>query len=405
MTEVWAGPMGTSLLGDLGADVVKVESFPRLPSFTRPLIEAGTFPGDGPPYERAGLHHLVNRNKRNISLNIRSEKGAEAMRRLAEWGDILVDGYTAGMLEGLGFGWDVLREINPRLIVISIPGWGVEGPYRGYATLGSGLDSTVGHASVRGYPESPPLETTPVFHTDATAAVGLVPAVVGSLLRREETGRGLLVDLSQAESFAWQLPGLYAEWTMNGRLPERLGNNDPHIVPHNAYKAAGGSAGDESWVVIAAENDAQWAGVATAAGHPEWSELGHPWATVVGRMRARAEIDAALQAFVADGIAEDVADAIAAHGGIAAPVSHPVGVLTSPQVLARDWLITSEHRYVAGATLAGFVWRVAPDAPSIDRQTALAGEHNADVLAELGFTEDEVAEMMTEGVIGDSYLP
>ena len=253
MTEVWAGPMGTSLLGDLGASVIRLESFPRPPALSRPLREGNAAPGDGPPYERAGSHHLANRNKRNIAVNIRTEDGAALMRRLAASVDVLIEGYSAGTIDGLGFGWPVLREVNPNLVMISMPGWGVEGPYKGYATLGSGLEATLGHTLVRGYPDGPPGHVPSMFHTDATGAVGLVTAVVAGLLRREETGEGCFIDLSQAEAFAWQNPRLAGGLDDEQTAPPRLGNADPHVVPHGCYRAAGGEAGDESWVVIAAE--------------------------------------------------------------------------------------------------------------------------------------------------------
>ena len=402
MTEVWAGPMGASLLGDLGASVVKVESYPRPPTITRPLREGTTAPGDGPPYERSGGHHMANRNKRGMALNIRTEQGREVLDRLLGQVDVLIEGYSAGTIDDLGFSWARLHELNPRLVMISMPGWGVEGPYRGYATLGSGLDSTLGHAAVRGYPGGPPDEIPTMYHTDATGAVTLVTAVVSALLRREQTGVGDFIDLSQAEAFAWQIPGLYAEWTMNGRIPQRMGNLDPHVVPHGCYRAAAGLAGDECWVTIAAEDDAQWAGVAEGVGHPEWAERVHPWATVVGRLRARKEIDAALGEIAASAIAEDLADAISA-AGIAASVAPHVGLLASPQLAARSWLLSVEHRYAGAQTLPGFPWRIAPDAPSLGLPCALVGEHNREVLAELGYTDARIDELEADGVIGYTY--
>ena len=403
MTEVWAGPMGASLLGDLGASVVKVESYPRPPTITRPLREGTTAPGDGPPYERSGGHHMANRNKRGMALNIRTEQGREALDRLLGQVDVLIEGYSAGTIDDLGFSWARLHELNPRLVMISMPGWGVEGPYRGYATLGSGIDSTLGHAAVRGYPGGPPDEIPTMYHTDATGAVTLVTAVVSALLRREQTGVGEFIDLSQAEAFAWQIPGLYAEWTMNGRIPRRMGNLDPHVVPHGCYRTAAGLAGDECWVTIAAEDDAQWSGVAEGVGHPEWAERGHPWATVVGRLRARSDIDAALREIAANAAAEDLADAISGAGGIAASVVPHVGLLASPQLSARSWLLSVEHRYAGTQTLPGFPWRIDPDAPSLDLPCALVGEHNREVLAELGYTDTKIDELEANGVIGNTY--
>ena len=402
MTEVWAGPMGASLLGDLGADVIKVESFPRPSSITRNTPPA---PGgdDDPPWERIAIHHIANRNKRNLTLNIRLDEGAEALRKLIAGADVFIEAYSAGTIERLGFGWDAVRQLNPNIVMLSMPGWGVEGPYQGYVTLGSGLDSTVGHASLRGYPDRPLPEIPPIFHTDATGALGLAQAVVSGLLQREASGEGCFIDMSQAEALAWQLPGAFAEVTLNDRLPERLGNRDPQIVPHGAYRAAGGEAGDESWVVIEARTDAQWRGVAGAAGHPEWAEPPHPWATVVGRLRARDDIDAALTAYAATDTAEAIADAVAAGGGIAAPVIHGSSFLSSPQFAARDWLNAVDHRYMGIQLMPGFLWSVAPDAPTVDHPCGLLGEHNHEVLHELGYGDEQIDALEDAGVIGNAY--
>lgn len=403
MTEVWAGPMGASFLGDLGASVVKVESYPRPPTITRPLCEGSTVPGEGPPWERAGGHHMANRNKRGMALNIRTDAGREVLDRLLGHVDVFIEGYSAGTIDELGFPWARLHALNPSLIMISMPGWGVDGPYRGYATLGSGLDSTLGHAAVRGYPAGAADEIPTMYHTDATGAVALVFAVVSALLRREQTGTGCFIDLSQAEAFAWQLPGLYAEWTMNGRIPQRMGNVDPHVVPHGCYRTAPGLGGGESWVTVAAETDDQWRGVATGLGHPEWADRTHPWATVVGRLRHRKAIDEAIGAIALSRTDEEIAEAVSAAGGLAQPVVPHVGLLSSPQLAARSWLLTVDHRYAGTQTLAGFPWRVQPDAPSVDRPCALVGEHNHEVLSELGYGDAEIARLEAERVIGNRY--
>jgi crotonobetainyl-CoA:carnitine CoA-transferase CaiB-like acyl-CoA transferase len=190
---------------------------------------------------------------------------------------------------------------------------------------------------------------------------------------------------------------------MNGRLPTRQGNSEPHVVPHGCYRTLGGEAGAESWVVIVAENDAQWAGVAQAAGHPEWAEAGHSWSTIRGRMRSRTAIDAALAAYAGGGVAEDIAAAVSEAGGIAAPVIAHVGLLTSPQINHRGWLQPVDHRYAGTQTLPGFLWRVEPDSPARDRVCALVGEHNFEILAELGYSASEVESLLTEGALGDRY--
>jgi crotonobetainyl-CoA:carnitine CoA-transferase CaiB-like acyl-CoA transferase len=400
LSEVWAGPTAGSLLGDLGADVIKVESYPRN-SQTRTLVDGGpgTAPGDGPPYERSGIHHLANRNKRHITLNLRHQDGAEPFRRLVRGADLLYEGYSAGTLERMGWGWDVLREINPRLVMVSMPGWGKAGPYQGYVTLGSGLDASAGHTAVRGYPGDSPEETRSIYHSDATGALTLIFAALTGLRQREHTSEGCFIDMSQIEVLVAHMPGLFAEWTLLGRKPAPLGNVDPHIVPHDAYPATG----DDQWVFVAAETDAQWAGLARALGHDDWAADGHPWATVTGRLAARAEIDVAIAEYTRARSAEDAAASIQEAGAIAAPIVNPPELLASPHIQARNWIQWVTHRYAGTNAMPGFLWSIAQDPPTWDRPSGLVGEHIDEVFAELGYTQAEIDAFERDGVIGRSY--
>ncbi|MDA0257029.1 MAG: CoA transferase [Chloroflexi bacterium] len=291
LAEVWAGPFGCSLLGDLGADVVKIETYPR-PSVTRPLREdSRVAPGPGPVYERVNSHIHGNRNKRNIAVDTRRPEGAEVLRHLIAGADLLVEGFSGGTIERMGFGWDAVRALNPRCTMISIAGWGQGGPYQGYLMFGNGFDAAAGHHAIRGYPGSRPDEIVGVLHSDASVPLAIVFATGAALLRREQTGAGCFIYMSQVEELQWQLPAVLAEWTVNGRIPQRVGNADPRIVPHDCYPVAGG------WVNVVCRDDEQWAGLARVLGHPEWAADGHAWATVVGRLGARAAIDDAITAY------------------------------------------------------------------------------------------------------------
>ncbi len=399
MTEAWAGPVGASLLGDMGADVVKVESYPRS-SMTRPVRpREATMPGDGPPYERDALHHQGNRNKRNVCLDVRTEGGAEVLRRLIAGSDLFIEGYSSGTIARLGFGWEAVHQLNPRTCMISLAGWGVAGIYAGKVTLGAGLDATSGHMAVRGYPDGPMEDVRSNFHSDATGAATTVCAAITALEQRERTGEGCFTDFSQWEGLVWQFPGLLGEWTMNGRRPARLGNRDPHVVPHGVYRAAG----DDEWVAIAAEDDAQWAALAGALGHGEWAEEPHPWSTLPGRLGAREAVDRAISAATGERAAFDLADDLQAAGAICAPVISSSQVLMSPQLQAREWNRTIEHRWTGPAMVGGFLWQVEPDPLTWDRPTALVGEHNGEVLAELGYSAPEIAGLLRAGAIAEGY--
>ena len=227
----------------------------------------------------------------------------------------------------------------------------------------------------------------------------IVFAVVTALRERERTGEGMLVDLSQVEELATQIPGVLAEWSLNGRLPVRVGNGEQHVVPHQCYRASG----EDRWVVLAAEDDAQWGALARAVGHAEWAEDGHPWATVVGRLRDREAVDAALSECAGGEQAEALADRVQDEGGIAAPVAGPQEMLLSPQLNARGWFPTIDHPYTGPRIQAGFLWRFAPDPPSWDLPCGLVGEYNPELLREHGYDDAEIDRLEADGAIGYSY--
>ena len=182
-----------------------------------------------------------------------------------------------------------------------------------------------------------------------------------------------------------------------------MGNTDPLIVPHRCYRAAAGEAGEDSWVFVAAEDDAQWNALAGAVGHPEWAKRGHAWATITGRLAHRDEIDGALAEFVASGTAEEIADRLSSAGAIAAPAVAPWSLLSNPQLQARNWLQYVDHPYVGTQVFPGFLWEVEPDEPSWDRPSGLVGECNREVLADLGFSEAEIEDLYAQGAVGDRY--
>ncbi len=399
LAEVWAGPFGACLLGDMGADVIKVESFPRR-SLTRPLVpDARVADGPGPVYERVDSQIQGNRNKRHIAIDFRSEGGAEVLRRLLAWGDIVIEGFAAGTIDRAGFGWESVHALNPRISMISMPAWGVRGPYRGYVALGSSIDAHVGHVSLRGVPGRDVEDVPGGFHTDATSPIEVVFAALTALSRRERTGEGSFIDLSQAEGFAWALAGSLGESELAGRVPGPLGNRDPYVVPHGCYP----SAGPEQWVTVAAETDAQWAGLAGVLGHPEWAEDGHPWASVPGRLAAREEIDREVAAFTRKRPHADAADELQTAGVIAAPVAAPSAMLPSPQLQHRGWFKPVDQPYFGMRLFPGFLWQMEPDSPEYERGSGLIGEHNREVLTELGYDSGEIRALEEACAIGDRY--
>jgi crotonobetainyl-CoA:carnitine CoA-transferase CaiB-like acyl-CoA transferase len=399
MTEAWAGPVCASLMGDMGADVIKIESFPRH-SLTRPTSPRyATMPGEGPVYERDALHHQGNRNKRNMAIDIRKESGKEILKKLLLDADVFIEGYAAGKIEKLGFGWQDVQKINPNITMISIAGWGLEGPYKNMVTLGAGLDATTGHLSLRGYPQGDFVDTHPNFHSDATGSSTIFFAALTALLQRKKEKKGTFIDLSQWEGLVWQFPAILAEWTMNQRIPERLGNNDPHIVPHGAYR----TIEEDKWIVVAAEDDNQWQGLCEVIDKIEWTDITHQYSSIVGRIKGRVEIDAAIESFTKQYEGFTAAEILQNNHVIASPVVTPPDVLLSNQLHDRDWHQTVTHKWTGPIMVGGHLWNVEPDTLSWDIPTALVGQHNEEILTELGFDRDYISDLYANGTIGNHY--
>ena len=249
MTEVWAGPMAGSLLGDLGASVIKLESFPR-PSLTRlkglSIGYSGNDPNSPRPWDRAALHNMANRNKFGITLNIKHEQGMDIFNRLIGKADVLITSFTAGTAARLGVDYPTVSEMKPDLVMLSMSGWGEEGPYKGYAALGSALDGFTGHHALRGYRDTDDSTTPIIQHTDATATVSAVFAILVALYHRKKTGTGQWIDMSQVENFLPHLGGPFMDYAMNLRTHRRLGSRHPYLAPYGCYPCLG----TDNWVVI-----------------------------------------------------------------------------------------------------------------------------------------------------------
>jgi crotonobetainyl-CoA:carnitine CoA-transferase CaiB-like acyl-CoA transferase len=409
MTEVWAGPMGTSLLGDLGAEVVRVESYPRA-SMTRPVqlltmnpAQRAAIPGDpSRPWDLSTTYHLSNRNKLGVALNVMHPRGRTLFERLIEMSDVFAIGYSAGTIARMGLDYETLSRINPRLIMVSMPGWGERGPYKGYATLGSGLDAFSGHLYLRGYPDSDPsTTTTAVFHSDATGALVLAFAIMTALHYRERTGKGQYIDLSQAEVLMTHLARPILDWSMNQRVTPPIGNADPAACPHGAFPCAG----EGEWVTIAARSDGQWQVLVKAMGGPAWA-IEPGLGSVLGRLARRDDVERGVREWTSQRSASEVTEALMAAGVPAGPVYDIPSLLQDPHLRARDFWYTSDHPPANPYERAGALWRMTETPVQMKRATNNLGEHNREVFQGLlGVADAEFDELVAGAIIGDEYRP
>jgi len=278
MTVVWAGPYGTMFLADMGAEVIRVESLNRLASttrgpFARPDREAEAQrpvsiyvdrdPGKR-PWNRNTIFNIHGRNKYSMTADLTTAEGKEVFRRLVEISDLLIENNVVGSMERLGLTYDIVRQWNPRLSMISASGLGQTGPWNQYRGFGVAFEALCGHASVMGYPDMDAEGVPGSVASDACTGVTIASAAIMALHQRQRTGKGTYTDISMAETFLPHLGELVMDYTINGRVARRMGNRDIHLV-QGVYPCAG----DDEWIAISIGRIEQWHVLCRLMGRPE----------------------------------------------------------------------------------------------------------------------------------------
>ncbi|HXU23873.1 MAG TPA: CoA transferase, partial [Tepidiformaceae bacterium] len=252
--ELYAGPSACSLLADLGADVIKIENVQRMPAVVRgdlapPSPAFGYFHGDPgeTPWERFHLFHTVERNKRGITLDLKSEDGRTLFLELVAKSDIVVSNYTPRALEHLNLAANDLRQAKSDLVFVHLPGFGADGPYADHVSVGPVAEALSGHWAARGYPDAPELQSNQTVWADSVAAATACFLALGGLTAHDREGMGSAFDLSQAEALSCFIAADCIEWGWNGIVPSLLGDKHTTLAPHGCYRAKG----DDRWVALA----------------------------------------------------------------------------------------------------------------------------------------------------------
>ncbi len=401
-TQVFAGPMCTRILADLGAEVIRLESPNRL-DVTRNLIHCDN-DGQDLPWERTLYFCIRNAGKKEIVVDLNQERGREIVRSIVAQSDIVAESFTPRVMPAFGLDYEQLRQIKPDIIMISLSGYGQDGPYSDYSAYGMGLEPMSGVSQLTGYPGGPPMRSGLSFTDPYSGFIG-AGAVLAALHYRRRTGKGQYIDLSEHEA-AIPLTGMaLMDYAMNGRLPERIGNRSPiGAAPQGVYRCAG----DDRWIAISIAGDEEWAAFCAATGHSEWAQ-DERFDNVLGR---RANIDALDKLIESWTSAQDHYDAfhlLQRAGVTAAPVLDGKEVYLDPQFRERGQfdLVEQEHmgRRLVGRHLAA---RFADTSTSPGRSFApdaagpapTFGEHNHEVLSSLlGMSDAEIAELEEQKVI------
>jgi CoA:oxalate CoA-transferase len=381
LTRYLAGPFCTMLLGDHGADVVKVES-PRGREFRAPGATRDNY-----------FFLSSNRAKRSLVLDLRSPSGRELLLRILPRFDVIVENFRPGVMAGLGLAHEELRSRFPRLVVCGISGFGADGPYRdrpGFDQIAQGMS---GFMSLTGTPESGPTRAG-IAIADLLAGIFAAQGILLALLERERSGQGQIVQTSLLEAMVGVLSwgaGMHFE---SGATPGPAGQHHPLSSPYGRFRVG------ERWLNIAAGSDAIWERLAAALGHPEWL-ADVRFADAMARVRNRERLSGEIEAALAGQPVEHWVERLNAAGVPAGPILDVAEVFRDPQVLARQMLVELPHPEVGVFRTTGLPVKLSRSPGRVERRPPLHGEHTEEVLLECGLPRSEIEALRGDGVIGE----
>jgi len=391
LTRALAGPYCTMMLGDLGADVIKVEK-PGLGDESRgwgpPFVgEAfGPYPGESAYFIAA------NRNKRSITVNLKSPDGQVIVRRLAATSDVLVENFRTGVLEKMGLGYKDLHAINPRLVYCSISGYGRTGPYADRPGYDFVIQAEGGFMGITGPEEGPPYRVgVPII--DITAGMFSSTAILAALRARDITGQGQHIDLSLLDTQVALLANVASNYLVGGLPPSRLGNAHPNITPYEAFRAR------DRWFALAAANERQWAILCDAIGQPDLKDdprFADNGTRVHNRAALREILDTAF-------LARDANDWLAQFrqaGLPCGPINSIPEVFAHPQAKARELATEVEHATAGTVRFPGFPYKLSTTPAQVRLPPPMLGQHTEQVLEEvLGYSPEDLDRFQESGII------
>ena len=393
LTMVWAGPFGTRLLGDYGAEVIKVEG----PGQWDLLRGLGGIPRTVDRwYNRAAYFNHNNRNKYSAAIDLRQEAGRDLLLQLLAKSDVLVENYRANVMDNLGLSFEEVQAVNPGIVYVSMPGHGKTGPEAHYVTYGTNVEQLAGLVSVSGYEGGEPLKTG-FSYGDPTAGLAVPAAVALGLRQRNHTGEGVHIDLAQRENLTGFVGEYLVDYSMNRELRAPAGNRHPRFAPHGVYQ----SGGEDRWVTIACESDEQFGGLCRAMQHEELAE-DERFATMAARKAHERDLDAIIEEWTARWGHYEAMHILQRHGVPAGAVLTIPEVMSDPQLRARGaW---SEQVHPDAGT-----WEVETPPWNLTRTPGHAripapgfAEHNSYVFRDLlGLDEETIARLYADGVTAD----
>ncbi|MEU6450178.1 CoA transferase [Streptomyces sp. NPDC046979] len=383
LATLFAGPLAATMLGDFGAEVVKVEH-PSRPDPSR---------GHGPSKDGIGLWwKILGRNKRTITLDLSKPAGRTTLLRLVSTADVVIENFRPGTLEKWDLGWDELSAVNPRLVLTRVTGFGQFGPYARRPGFGTLAEAMSGFAAMTGEPDAPP--TLPPFGlADSIAALATSYAVMTALAARERTGEGQVVDMAIIEPILTVLGPQPTWYDQLGHVQPRTGNRSQNNAPRNTYRTA-----DGTWVAVSTSAQSVAERVMRLVGRPEL--IDEPWfASGADRARHADVLDAAVGDWIARHSRTDVLAAFEKAEAAVAPIQDVRDVMTDPQYQALDTVTTVDDPELGPLRMQNVLFRLSATPGAIRWAGRPHGADTEEVLTELGLTPADVKELREEGVV------
>ncbi|VEG46444.1 CaiB/baiF CoA-transferase family protein [Mycolicibacterium flavescens] len=394
LSTFWAGAYLTCYLGAFGADVVKVESIQR-PDGHR--YSGSLLRNSDDWYEIGPLWQGTNLNKRDITLDLGTDAGRELALRLAADADVVIENFSPRVVEQFGLDYDSLVQINPGVVMVRMPGFGLEGPWRDYVGWALNIEQLAGMSAVTGYADGPPCNLQ--GPADPIAGVHATVALLAALEHRRRTGEGQLIEVAQIEVGAAVTAEPVIEYSLTGRVHEREGNR------HRRYtQGVYAVAGEDDWIALSVRDDADWAAVTDVIGRPELREDPR-FASAEARLGHHDEFDEVIAECAATRQADDFAEALLQRGVPAQRLMTADRMYDIDQLDARGFYEDLDHRIAGRQRYPGWPFRITPG-PSRHHRTPspTLGQHNDEVLGALGLTGEEISSLRDRRVIGERIL-
>ncbi|MDT7795094.1 MAG: hypothetical protein QOD59_4535, partial [Mycobacterium sp.] len=397
VTTFWAGPSCTHMLAMLGAEVIHIEST-RRPDGTR--LIAGIPITEDQWWEKSPIFSGLNTNKKGLTLNLQSAAGRELLLRLIATCDVIVENFTPRVLDQIGLDFAAVQAVRPDAIMLRMPGFGLDGPWRDNPAFAYVIEAAAGISWLTGYPDRNPYE--PYSVGDPNAGVHALNALLLALEHRRSTGEGVLIEAAMVDAALNIAAEQVIEYSAYAALLQRTGNRGPAAAPQNLYRT---NEIDEfgrrdCWAAVAVATDEQWAGLLDALGRPDWA-TDPALATADGRRQHHDLIDEHLAVWCAERTGDEIVGALWENDVPAAKVMQPHRQSELPQLAARGFFEVVDHPVNATTKHSALPFKLSRGPERVHVQPApLLGQHNHEVLSELGLSDKDIDELESQDVIG-----